>query len=135
MIGNGITVFTGNTGVGKSSLLNCIDERFSLATGEISDKLGRGRHTTREATLYHVGDGWVADTPGFSSLKLDIDSTRLSCIYPGFKNFGECKFRGCKHDKEIGCKIKNDVDDGIILRESYENYLRLLKDISGGKKI
>ena len=130
-----IVGYIGQNGAGKSTLLNALDNSLNLKTGDFSFSLGRGKHTTREVEFMEICGGLVADPPGFSSLKLDIDSARLSCIYPGFKNFGECKFRGCKHDKEIGCKIKNDVDNGIILRESYENYLRLLKDISGGKKI
>jgi ribosome biogenesis GTPase len=129
------TILTGQSGAGKSTLLNSLDSSLNLKTGDISYSLGRGKHTTREVEFMEICGGLVADTPGFSSLKLDVDSIRLACIYPGFKNFGECKFRGCKHDREIGCKIKEEVNDGIILKESYENYLRLLKDISGGKKI
>jgi ribosome biogenesis GTPase len=129
------TILTGQSGAGKSTLLNSLDESLNLKTNDISYSLGRGKHTTREVEFMEICGGLVADTPGFSSLKLDIDSTRLACIYPGFNNFGECKFRGCKHDKEIGCKIKQEVEEGVILKESYDNYLRLLKDISGGKKI
>jgi ribosome biogenesis GTPase len=129
------TILTGQSGAGKSTLLNSLDSNLNLKTSDISYSLGRGKHTTREVEFMDICDGLVADTPGFSSLKLDIDSIRLACIYPGFENFNECKFRGCLHDKEIGCKIKEKVLNGEILRESYENYLRILKDISGGKKI
>jgi len=129
------TILTGQSGAGKSTLLNSLDSTLNLKTSDISYSLGRGKHTTREVEFMEICSGLVADTPGFSSLKLDIDSLRLACIYPGFESFSECKFRGCLHDKEIGCKIKEKVQNEEILRESYENYLRLLKDISGGKKI
>ena len=126
------TILTGQSGAGKSTLLNAIDESLNLKTGEFSFSLGRGRHTTREVEFMEICDGLVADTPGFSSLNLNIDLERLASIYPGFSHFNECKFRGCKHDKEIGCKIKDEVNEEIILRESYSNYLKILNDIKKG---
>lgn len=128
------TILTGQSGAGKSTLLNAIDNNLNLKTSDISMSLGRGKHTTREVEFMEICNGLVADTPGFSSLKLDIDSGRLASIYPGFSRFNECKFRGCKHDKEIGCKIKEDVKEGKILDESYKNYLRILNDIKQGGK-
>lgn len=128
------TILTGQSGAGKSTLLNALDENLNLKTSDISYSLGRGKHTTREVEFLEVCDGLVADTPGFSSLNLNIDTERLACIYPGFTAFNECKFRGCKHDKEIGCKIKEKVNNGEILDESYRNYLRLLNELKQGGK-
>lgn len=140
MIGEGITVFTGNTGVGKSSLLNAIDPRFSLATGEISDKLGRGRHTTREATLYHVGKGLVADTPGFSSLDIQETSDvilkeNLPFCFPEFEDYlGRCKFSTCSHTVEKGCLILQAIDDGIISPKRHESYVAMYNDAKNLKE-
>lgn len=129
------TILTGQSGAGKSTLLNAINPNLNLKTGAISYSLGRGKHTTREVEFMEICGGLVADTPGFSSLSLSIDSDRLACIYPGFLHFGECKYRGCKHDKEVSCKIKQEVNEGIILQESYNNYLKILYDNrKGGKK-
>ena len=135
MIGDGITVFTGNTGVGKSSLLNCIDERFSLATGEISDKLGRGRHTTREVTLYHIGNGLVADTPGFSSLDIEQSSEvilkeNLPFCFPEFQDYlGKCKFTSCSHTVEKGCVILDALKSGLIDKNRHESYVSMYNDV------
>ena len=135
MIGDGITVFTGNTGVGKSSLLNCIDEHFSLATGEISDKLGRGRHTTREVTLYHIGNGLVADTPGFSSLDIEQSSEvilkeNLPFCFPEFQNYlGKCKFTSCSHTVEKGCVILDALKNGLIDKNRHESYISMYNDV------
>ena len=129
------TILTGQSGAGKSTLLNALNPNLNLKTGDFSFSLGRGKHTTREVEFLEICDGLVADTPGFSSLSLNIDIERLACIYPGFDRFGECKFRGCKHDKEIGCKIKEDVENNVILKESYQNYLKILNDIrKGGRR-
>ncbi len=135
MIGEGITVFTGNTGVGKSSLLNCIDERFSLATGEISGKLGRGRHTTREVTLYHIGKGLVADTPGFSSLDIEqtsdvIVKENLPFCFPEFQDYlGKCKFTSCSHTVEKGCLILDALKNGDIDKSRHESYVSMYNDV------
>ena len=140
MIGEGITVFTGNTGVGKSSLLNCIDERFSLATGEISDKLGRGRHTTREVTLYHIGNGLVADTPGFSSLDIEqtsdvIVKENLPFCFPEFEDYlGKCKFTSCSHTVEKGCLILDALNNGDIDKNRHESYVSMYNDVKNLKE-
>ena len=140
MIGSGITVFTGNTGVGKSSLLNCIDERFSLATGEISDKLGRGRHTTREVTLYRVGEGYVADTPGFSSLDIQetsdiIVKENLPFCFPEFEEYlGRCKFSSCSHTVEKGCLVLEALRMGDIHPNRHENYVSMYNDVKDLKE-
>lgn len=135
MIGDGITVFTGNTGVGKSSLLNAIDERFALATGEISDKLGRGRHTTREVTLYHIGDGLVADTPGFSSLDIEqtsdiIVKENLPFCFSEFQDYlGKCKFSSCSHTVEKGCLILEALKNGDIHPNRHASYVSMYNDV------
>ncbi len=139
MIGEGITVFTGNTGVGKSSLLNSIDERFSLATGEISDKLGRGRHTTREVTLYHIGNGLVADTPGFSSLDIQESSEiivkeNLPFCFPEFEEYlGKCKFTSCSHTVEKGCLILEALQNGEIHPSRHNSYKQMYEDVKNIK--
>ncbi len=135
LIGEGITVFTGNTGVGKSSLLNSIDSRFSLATGEISDKLGRGRHTTRDVTLYHIGDGLVADTPGFSSLDIQetseiIVKENLPFCFPEFEEYlGQCKFTSCSHTVEKGCAVLEALQNGLIDKNRHANYVSMYNDV------
>ncbi len=135
MIGEGITVFTGNTGVGKSSLLNSIDERFSLQTGEISDKLGRGRHTTREVTLYHIGNGLVADTPGFSSLDIQESSEvivkeNLPFCFPEFEEYlGKCKFSTCSHTVEKGCLVLDALKNGVIHQSRHNSYMQMYNDV------
>ncbi len=140
MIGEGITVFTGNTGVGKSSLLNSIDERFSLVTGEISDKLGRGRHTTREVTLYHIGNGLVADTPGFSSLDIQESSEvivkeNLPFCFPEFSEYlGNCKFTSCSHTVEKGCLILDALNDGTIHQSRHNSYKQMYNDVKNLKE-
>lgn len=140
MIGDGITVFTGNTGVGKSSLLNCIDERFELQTGEVSDKLGRGRHTTREVTLYHVGNGMVADTPGFSSLDIEQSSEviikeNLPFCFPEFSEYlGNCKFSTCSHTVEKGCLILDAIKRGEIHTSRHSSYVSMYNDVKDLKE-
>ena len=140
MISDGITVFTGNTGVGKSSLLNCIDARFSLATGEISDKLGRGRHTTREVTLYHINNGLVADTPGFSSLDIEqtsdvIVKENLPFCFPEFQEYlGKCKFTSCSHTVEKGCLILEALNNGEIDKNRHESYVSMYNDVKDLKE-
>lgn len=134
-LSEGITVFTGNTGVGKSSLLNCIDERLGLATGEISDKLGRGRHTTREATLYHVGNALVADTPGFSSLDIEqtsevIVKENLPFCFPEFSEYlGKCKFSSCSHTVEKGCLILDALNNGEIHPSRHSSYVAMYNEV------
>ncbi len=134
MIGEGITAFTGNSGVGKSSLLNCLDERFSLATGEISDKLGRGRHTTREVSLLKYGDGYLADTPGFSSLEIAsteiIKKEELPFCFPEFSEYlGECRFASCTHTVDKGCAVLEALSDGKISKSRHLSYVSMFNDV------
>ena len=132
-----ISIVTGQSGAGKSTLLNSFNEGLELKTGDYSSSLGRGKHTTREVEFLEVCEGLVADTPGFSSMELEIDSERLAYTFPGFEEGLNCKFRGCLHESEPGCKIKELVDAGVILKESYDNYLKLQESAKlrrGGNK-
>ena len=130
-----ITVLTGQTGVGKSSLLNSLKEDLNLATGEISKALGRGRHTTRHVELLNIDGGLVADTPGFSSLdfigmnKKDIKDNFIEF----YKNENKCKYQDCIHIKEDGCYIKKLVDEKEIIESRYENYKKFIDSINEKK--
>lgn len=124
VLNNKVSVLTGQTGVGKSTLLNKIKEDLNLATGEISKALGRGRHTTRHVELLDVAGGLVADTPGFSSL--DFRGMNKKDIRDNFKEFYEnshkCKYQDCAHINEDGCFIKELVSKGEIRKTRYDNY-------------
>ncbi len=139
MIKGGITVFTGNTGVGKSSLLNCIDSRFSLETGEVSSKLGRGRHTTRDVTLHKVNDFYVADTPGFSSLDIEsgelIMKEDLPYCFPEFADYlGKCRFSSCTHTVDKGCKILEALKNGDIHESRHLSYVTMYNEVKNIKE-
>jgi len=128
-----ITAFTGNSGVGKSTLINALSGDLSLKTGDISDKLGRGRHTTRQAEIFHIGEGSVIDTAGFSSIDFSNDnvilSRELELYFREFADYiGECKFTGCAHLGEKGCRICALVEEGIISRNRYESYLQFYNE-------
>lgn len=130
-------VFAGPSGVGKSSLLNEIDENFELKTGEVSDKIKRGKHTTRHAELLKLEcGGMVADTPGFSSLTLDdIEESELKEYFIEFDNYDECRFGSrCIHENEPSCSVKEAVENGEISRKRYDSYIQLLNEIRSGKR-
>ena len=131
-----ITVLTGQSGAGKSSLLNQLDPEFHLAVQEISQALGRGKHTTRHNELHEVSGGLVADTPGFSSLDFShMDETQLAQSVLEFRPYlGSCRFNDCSHQAEPGCAVKKAVEDGIISKERYKNYLAVLKMIQNRKE-
>lgn len=132
-----IVVFAGPSGVGKSSLLNEIDENFKLQTGEVSDKIKRGKHTTRHAELLKLEcGGMVADTPGFSSLTLDdIGETELKGYFIEFDEFDDCRFGSrCVHENEPSCAVKEAVENGEISRQRYKSYIQLLNEIKQGKR-
>ncbi|MGI5963077.1 MAG: ribosome small subunit-dependent GTPase A [Lawsonibacter sp.] len=126
-----VSAFTGNSGVGKSSILNALDPTVCLETGEVSQKLGRGRHTTRHVELYRLSCGaLVADTPGFSSFDVDRMELARKERLPGcFREFspylGKCRFQDCAHVKEPGCAILEAVERGDIPRSRHQSYLRL----------
>ena len=125
-----VSAFTGNSGVGKSSILNALEPSFGLQVGEVSEKLGRGRHTTRYVELFRVKGGLVADTPGFSSFDVEqmefIPKEELSQTFREFAPYlDQCRFIGCAHGKEKGCAVRLAVDSGEIARSRYESYLRL----------
>lgn len=130
-------VFAGPSGVGKSSLLNQIDSNFQLKTGDVSDKIKRGKHTTRHAELFELEfGGMVADTPGFSSLTLDdIEDIDLKDYFIEFEDHDDCKFGSrCIHQNEPSCVVKEAVENGEIPRERYESYIQLLNEIRQGKR-
>ena len=126
-----LVAFTGNSGVGKSSILNRLCPQLALATGEVSEKLGRGRHTTRHVELYDLGeDTFVADTPGFSSFDTDqmdvILKENLQYAFPDFGEYlGKCQFHDCTHRKEPGCCVRQAVEIGELETTRYDSYLRL----------
>lgn len=132
-----ITVFAGPSGAGKSSLLNAIEPGLELVTGEVSEKIGRGRHTTRHAELLALaGGGFVVDTPGFSFTEFnDIDPEKLPQTFPemAIRSSG-CKFSSCLHSREPQCAIKEAVAAGDIARSRYEAYLAVLKELQEAKK-
>ena len=131
-----LTAFTGNSGVGKSSILNRLAPGLQLETGEVSERLGRGRHTTRHVELYRLGENtYVADTPGFSSFDTDqmelILKENLQYAFPDFGPFlGRCQFHDCTHRKEPGCAVTAALAAGELEPTRYESYLRLYERMS-----
>lgn len=124
-----VVVLAGQTGAGKSSLLNRLDNNLDIKTDEISEALGRGKHTTRHVELYEIGEGFIADTPGFSALDFkDMDKEQLRDTFIEFREY-DCKFRDCMHNKEIGCGIKEAVNEKLILESRYNNYLQYLEEL------
>ena len=131
-----LAAFTGNSGVGKSSILNRLAPELNLATGEVSEKLGRGRHTTRHVELYRLGeDTYVADTPGFSSFDTDqmdvILKENLQYAFPDFGPYiGKCRFDDCSHRKEPDCAVRTALTVGTIEKSRYDSYLKLYEKAS-----
>lgn len=124
-----VTVFAGQSGAGKSTLINRLDASLNLETGEVSEALGRGKHTTRHVELIPVLGGLIADTPGFSALTFDNMST--ADIRDNFIEFNtyrdKCEYQDCMHQSEVNCEIKRQVDNGEILLSRYENYLKFIE--------
>lgn len=125
-----VTLAIGQTGVGKSSLINLLDASFQRAIGEFSKALGRGKHKTKEVIFLPFKDGFIVDSPGFSSLELDVYKEDLAAFFPGFeKAVGKCFFRDCYHQGEKGCEVKKMVEAGIISAEAYLIYQKLLNEL------
>lgn len=125
-----ISVLTGQSGAGKSTLLNKLDEKLNIATGEVSVALGRGRHTTRHTELIPVLGGLVADTPGFSSISfIGMTDSDIRDNFIEFNNFKhDCEYKDCMHKNEVNCAIKDCVNDNVILKSRYENYLKFIEN-------
>lgn len=134
-LANRVSVIAGQSGVGKSSLLNALNTSLTLKTDEISTSLGRGKHTTRHVELVEIGGGLVADTPGFSTLDFDdIAPDELAECFPEIsERQAGCKFRGCFHNKEPKCAVKQAVEEGKIAQSRYNHYLRFLNEIYSRK--
>ena len=125
-----VSAFTGNSGVGKSSILNALRPDFGLEVGQVSEKLGRGRHTTRHVELFPVGGGLVADTPGFSSFDVEqmeaIPKGELASAFREFRPYLDlCRFQGCAHVKERGCAVRDALEAGAIAPSRHKSYVRL----------
>lgn len=130
-IDNNVCVVAGQSGVGKSTLINLFDD-FQIKTDEISKALGRGKHTTRCSELLPVGSGYIADTPGFGTVDLDMDLVSLSQTFVEFFEC-KCKFNPCLHLNEPQCSVKQKVEKEEILKSRYDNYLDFVKEIKTKK--
>lgn len=131
------SVLAGPSGVGKSSVMNCLFPEADMATGEISEKIKRGKHTTRHSELFCLADDvYVMDTPGFTSLSLpDVEKEDLKEFYPEFDEYRDkCRFLGCVHINEPNCAVKNAVEEDRISSGRYENYKQFYEEISNRKK-
>lgn len=134
-----IAAFTGNSGVGKSTLLNCLFPQLSLLTSHTSQKLGRGRHTTRTVELFPTDGGYVADTPGFSTVDLQryemIRKDDIAGCFPEFKEYlGQCMFTSCAHVKEKGCAVIRAVEEGKIHPSRFESYVAMYNEVKDIKE-
>ena len=131
------TVLAGPSGVGKSSVINRLFPEANMETGDISNKIKRGKHTTRHSELFSLGDGiYVMDTPGFTSLRLPAaEKEEVKDYYPEFQDYiGECRFLGCVHINEPGCAVKKAVEEGKISQNRYSNYKQFYEEISRIRK-
>lgn len=128
LLKNKMVVITGQTGAGKSTLLNKIDKKLNLKTDEISESLGRGKHTTRHTEIFKLKHFYIADTPGFSSLDFqNIEIEKIKDSFVEFQNYS-CPFKDCMHNKERDCEVKNAVEKKEILLSRYQNYLDFIKN-------
>jgi ribosome biogenesis GTPase len=125
-----VSILTGQTGVGKSTLINLILPEVKRETGTISKALGRGKHITRMVEFFPYKDGFIVDTPGFSMIDIDFEPIELASRYPGFKSlFQECKFNDCLHENETGCAVKKAVEAGKITLSHYQVYCELIIEL------
>ena len=123
-------LFMGQTGVGKSSLMNLINPSFDRSVGDYSHTLGRGKHQTKEIILYPYKNGFIGDTPGFSSLDLVLFKEDLAQYFPGYERYyTECYFSNCLHQNEKQCKIKEEIEKGNLSKQGYNVYLKLLSQL------
>ena len=134
-----LCAFCGNSGVGKSTLLNALAPELQRETGQISRKLGRGRHTTREVEIFEICGGRLADTPGFASLEAQklcrIPKEDLQHTFPEFEPyFGKCRFTGCSHRSETGCAVREAVETGNISKTRYASYLAMYEEAEARKE-
>ena len=134
-----LCAFCGNSGVGKSTLLNALAPELKRETGQISQKLGRGRHTTREVEVFEICGGRLADTPGFASLEAQklcrIPKEELQHTFPEFEPyFGQCRFTGCSHRSEVGCAVRDAVEQGAISKYRYASYLAMYEEANARKE-
>ena len=133
-ISDSICAFSGNSGVGKSSILNALFPDLKLKTGEVSEKLGRGKHTTRHTQLFETENGFVVDTPGFSSIETNADlygfKMSLADCFPDFSEYiVNCKFSTCTHTSEKGCAVIDAVNKGEIAKTRHKSYVTLLSEL------
>lgn len=131
-----ISVITGQSGVGKSSIINIIDKTIKMDTASISKALNRGKHTTRYTKLFFIENGWLADTPGFGMVEfIDMDEVSLSHSFIEFFHFSQsCKYNGCLHQNEPFCNVKRKLEEGFILKSRYDNYLQFINEIKSRRK-
>lgn len=134
---NNTTVLAGPSGVGKSTLINCISPNYNLNTGEISEKIGRGKHTTRHTELLVLNENtYIADTPGFTNIDIsEIDIENLKYCFAEFLKYeGMCKYASCMHEHEPDCRIKGAVQNNEISRSRYDNYIAIKNEISSNSR-
>lgn len=125
-----ISAFAGQSGVGKSTILNTISPDYQQTIGSYSRALGRGRHETKAVTLFPYLDGFIADTPGFSSIELEMSQKELAECFPGYEEYSiRCKFPNCLHQAEAGCEVTKHVKDGKIPKETHDTYLEILASL------
>jgi ribosome biogenesis GTPase len=137
LLGNKKTLLVGQTGVGKSKLINCLLKKEVIVTNEISKALGRGKHTTTSTIFYPLNNSWLIDTPGFSSIDLkvlDMNYKKLSESYPSFDKYvGKCRFSDCIHENEPNCAVKEAVLNNELSPKIYSDYLKLLRELKDEK--